>query len=166
VACDIRDDLGVSLSPGSVGDLWVKGDNVMLGYYKIPETTAQVLRDGWLNTGDLGMIDCARNLAIKGRLKDVIIHKGFNIYPAEIENVLLTHASVFKAAVVGQEEEMFGQVPVAFLAVKIKGKHLDKELRDLCAHNLATYKIPRKFIYLEDLPMNATGKVDKKQLRV
>ncbi len=165
IDCDIRDDSGLSLPIGQVGTLWVRGDNVMLGYYNLPEATTQILHDGWLNTGDLGMIDHRGNLAIKGRLKDVIIHKGFNIYPAEIENVLLAHPSVLKAAVVGQAEEMSGEVPVAFLAVKTKDKGLEKELRDLCFHNLATYKIPRKFVYLEDLPMNATGKIDKKQLR-
>lgn len=166
ISCDIRDDAGASLPQGQTGNLWVKGNNVMLGYYKAPDATALVLRDEWLCTGDLGRLDHNGNLAIKGRLKDVIIHKGFNIYPAEVENVLLTHPSVFKAAVIGQEEELAGEVPVAFVAIKTKTDRLEKELRDLCMHNLATYKIPRKFVYLDDLPMNATGKIDKKQLRI
>jgi long-chain acyl-CoA synthetase len=166
ISCDIRDEHGVSLPAGQIGTLWVKGNNVMMGYYKIPDVSAQILHKGWLNTGDLGMIDHKGILAIKGRVKDIIIHKGFNIYPAEIENVLLTHPSVFKVAVVGQKEEMYGQVPIAFVAVKIKSDHLDKELHDLCCHNLARYKIPRKFVYVDDLPMNATGKIDKKQLQI
>ncbi len=166
LACEIRDEKGQRLAAGQAGALWVKGDNVMLGYYKIPETTAKVLHDGWLNTGDLALVDQKGYLAIKGREKDIIIHKGFNIYPAEIENVLLSHPNVFKAAVIGQEEEMSGQVPVAFLAIKEKNGALERELRDLCVNNLAAYKVPRKFVYLEDLPMNATGKIDKKQLRV
>jgi long-chain acyl-CoA synthetase len=171
LVCEIRNDEGIKLARNQTGTLWVKGDNVMLGYYKSPDATAQVLCSGWLCTGDLGCIDHKGNLAIKGRLKDVIIHKGFNIYPAEIENILLTHPGVFKAAVIGQEERTGGQIPVAYLAIKNRedrediDKKLDQELRALCAHNLATYKIPRKFVYLEDLPMNATGKIDKKQLR-
>jgi long-chain acyl-CoA synthetase len=166
VDCEIRSNSGESLPAGNTGTLWIKGNNVMLGYYKMPEATAHVLHNGWLNTGDFGMIDDKGILFIKGRLKDVIIHKGFNIYPAEIENVLLTHSNIFKVAVVGQAEEMSGQVPVAFLAVKTKNDGLEKELRDLCIRNLATYKIPRKFFYLDDLPMNATGKIDKKQLLI
>lgn len=164
IQCDIRSDDGVSLGVNTIGNLWIKGDNIMMGYYKAPDATACVLVDGWLNTGDMARKDELGNLAISGRSKDIIIHKGFNIYPAEIENVLMKHPSVFKAAVIGQDEEMSGQVAIAFLAVKKIDTDLEKNLRDLCAHNLAAYKIPRKFICLEDLPMNATGKVDKKKL--
>lgn len=164
VACEIRNDQGESVGADTIGNLWVKGDNIMMGYYKAPDATACVLIDGWLKTGDMARKDKFGNLAISGRSKDIIIHKGFNIYPAEIENVLMKHPAVFKAAVIGQDEEMSGQVAIAFLAVKKIDANLEKNLRDLCAHNLAAYKIPRKFICLEDLPMNATGKVDKKQL--
>lgn len=166
LSCDIRDEQGNSLAPGKIGTLWLKGDNIMMGYYKSPEATNLVLQDGWLNTGDLASFDKLGNLAITGRIKDIIIHKGFNIYPAEIENILLMHPIVFKAAVIGLEEEASGQVPVAYVAVKNRTPDLEKVLRDLCSHNLASYKVPRKFICLDDLPMNATGKVDKKQLRV
>jgi long-chain acyl-CoA synthetase len=164
LSCDIRNDEGKSLAPNEIGTLWLKGDNIMMGYYNAPEATAKILIDGWLNTGDLAYIDNNGKLAICGRIKDIIIHKGFNIYPAEVENVLLKHPAVSKAAVIGQEEAMSGQVPVAFVAIKERGAHIEKDLRALCAHNLAAYKVPRKFICLDDLPMNATGKVDKKQL--
>ncbi len=164
--CDIRDESGKSLPPQTVGTLWIRGDNVMMGYYKSPESTAKVLVDGWLNTGDLGLIDMDGNLAISGRVKDIIIHKGFNIYPAEIENILLRHPSVFKAAVIGQEETDSGQIPVAFVAVKTQEEGLENSLRGLCNNHLATYKIPRRFICVDDLPMNSTGKVDKKQLHI
>ncbi|KKQ48636.1 MAG: AMP-dependent synthetase and ligase [candidate division TM6 bacterium GW2011_GWF2_38_10] len=166
LVCDVRNDEGESLACEQVGTLWVKGDNVMMGYYHDPEQTAKVLSDGWLNTGDLATINFFGKLAIKGRLKDVIIHKGFNIYPAEIENVLLRHPGVVKVAVIGHEESLNGQIPVAFIAAKVQGDELDRELKTLCMHNLATYKIPKRFIYVDDLPMNATGKIDKKQLRV
>ena len=162
--CQVRDDEGKILKTGQIGTLWIRGDNVMLGYYKVPDATTRVLQNGWLNTGDLVSIDKAGMITITGRSKDLIIHKGFNIYPQEIENVLLKHPAVFKAAVVGRDEVLSGQIPVAYVAVRSGHKNVEEGLRELCAHNLAAYKIPRKFICLEDLPMNATGKVDKKQL--
>ncbi len=164
ITCQIRDDQGALVPENTIGSLWIKGDNIMMGYYNAPEATAAVLQEKWLNTGDLGSIDLHGNLAIRGRTKDIIIHKGFNIYPAEIENVLMMHPSVFKAAVIGQEEDMAGQVPVAFVALRSREPDIEQILRKHCAHNLATYKVPRKIICLDDLPMNATGKIDKKQL--
>jgi long-chain acyl-CoA synthetase len=164
LACDIRNDEGNSLPPSKIGTLWIKGGNVMMGYYNAPEQTAKVLQNGWLNTGDFARFDEQGNLAICGRNKDLIIHKGFNIYPQEVENVLMSHAAVFKAAVVGREESSSGEIPVAFVAVKSYDGDLKKSLRELCSDHLASYKIPREFVCLEDLPMNATGKVDKKQL--
>ena len=162
--CDVRDDEGNTLSAGKIGTLWLKGNNIMLGYYNAPEETKKVLQNGWLNTGDLATLDANGLLAICGRSKDLIIHKGFNIYPQEIENVLMKHPAVFKVAVLGKEEQSSGQIPVAFVALKNKDKSVEKNLRILCSNNLAAYKIPRTFICLEDLPMNATGKIDKKQL--
>jgi long-chain acyl-CoA synthetase len=164
ITCQIRDTENNPLPANTIGTLWIKGGNVMMGYYKSPDATAAILQDGWLNTGDLGSIDLQGNLAIRGRIKDIIIHKGFNIYPAEIENVLMMHPTVFKAAVIGQEEDMAGQVPVAFVAIRNREVNIEQILRKHCAHNLATYKVPRKIICLDDLPMNATGKIDKKQL--
>lgn len=165
IECDIRDDNGNSLPVNSIGTLWVKGDNVMMGYYKSPEETSKILINGWLNTGDLGSINEQGHLSISGRNKDLIIHKGFNIYPQEIENVLLSHPKVMQAAVIGLHDDITGQIPIAFVALKEKDENLENNLRELCASNLASYKIPKKFIYLENLPMNATGKIDKKSLQ-
>jgi long-chain acyl-CoA synthetase len=165
ILCQIRDDAGNVQGPDTIGTLWLKGDNVMLGYYKAPHVTQQILVDGWLNTGDLASMDVLGRLAIHGRTKDVIIHKGFNIYPAEVENVLLMHPSVFRAAVIGNNDPDTGQIPVAFVATKIRNEKLEDDLRALCTRNLAAYKIPRTFVCLDDLPVNATGKVDKKQLK-
>ena len=162
---EVRDEEGKPVGAGKIGTLWVKGDNVMLGYYNAPEATAKVLQDGWLNTGDLASVDEVGNLAIRGRSKDLIIHKGLNIYPQEVENIILRHPAVFKAAVVGRDESVVGQVPIAFVAAKGDFGYVEKTLKDLCRDNLATYKIPRKFVCLDDLPMNSTGKVDKKQLK-
>jgi long-chain acyl-CoA synthetase len=158
----VRNDNGTITAAGEVGTLWIKGDNIMLGYYNAPEATAQILQNGWLNTGDLVSIDAQARIAIRGRSKDLIIHKGFNIYPQEVENVLLKHPSVFKAAVVGKAEEMSGQIPMAYVAVRSADfKAVDEELRKLCNEHLAAYKVPRQIICLEDLPMNATGTVDQ-----
>lgn len=165
VECEIRDDQGKKLSAGEIGTLWVRGDNVMLGYYKAPEATEKTLENGWLNTGDLATLDEHGVLAICGRSKDLIIHKGFNIYPQEVENILMSHPAVFKAAVIGREESVVGQVPIAYVAAKGDQEHIEKTLRELCVDNLASYKIPRKFICLDDLPMGPTGKIDKKQLQ-
>lgn len=163
--CRVCDEYGIAVPTGVVGILFIKGDNVMMGYFNAPQATAQVLSpDGWLNTGDLAYLSTDGKLAICGRNKDVIIHKGFNIYPAEIENILLRHPQVFKAAVIGKLDDDFGQIPVAYVATKQAGESLEKELKLLCGSNLASYKIPRTIICLEDLPMNATGKVDKKRL--
>lgn len=166
IECEIRDDAGNRLENGVVGNLWIKGGNIMLGYYKAQDQTNKVLVDGWLNTGDLGLLTPEQTLAICGRTKDVIIHKGFNIYPAEVENILLRHPLVFKAAVVGKEDPDTGQIPVAFVAVRSTDVGLESILRELCISNLATYKVPRKIICMEDLPMNSTGKIDKKQLTI
>ncbi|MCF7800074.1 AMP-binding protein [Candidatus Babeliales bacterium] len=164
--CDIRDDKEHSLRQDQSGILWLRGDNIMLGYYNSPEATNKILKNGWLNTGDLASLDKYGNLAINGRDKDLIIHKGFNIYPQEIENVLMSHPHVIKAAVVGIDEVLSGQVPIAYLAVKGGEQNIQDSLRLLCLNNLAQYKIPRKFVCLDDLPMNSAGKVDKKRLQI
>ena len=166
IKCDIRNKDGVSLKQGGIGTLWVQGRNIMIGYYNDPKATKSVLQNGWLNTGDLASFQQNGMLAINGRSKDLIINKGLNIYPQEIENVLMMHPTVFKAAVVGKNEEMSGQVPIAFVATKKLDSTLQASLRELCKNNLAGYKVPKKFVCLEDLPMNATGKVDKKQLNI
>lgn len=163
--CTIRGEEGKDIPQGEVGTLWVKGDNIMLGYYKAPELTAKVLKDNWFNTGDLARIDKHGRLHIVGREKDLIIHKGFNIYPQEIENVLLSHPSVTQAAVIGVTNGGFEEFPVAFVAVKEKVDNLEKELRKLCKQHLATYKIPRTFIIKKSLPVTSLAKVDKKALK-
>ena len=165
IECEIRDELEQKVPHNEVGTLWVKGGNIMMGYYKAPEATEKTLKNGWLNTGDLATLSPKGILAITGRSKDLIIHKGFNIYPAEIENVLMQHPAVFRAAVIGQDDTAAGQVPVAFIATKFNYSSLEANLRNWCANNLASYKIPRKFICMEELPMNNTGKIDKKILR-
>ncbi len=101
VEIEIRNDKGISVPQDMIGQIWVKGDNVMLGYYNEPEKTAQVIKDGWLDTGDLGYIGRQGKLIVTGRVKDIIVNKGFKIYPQEIENVILMHPDVIRVGVVG-----------------------------------------------------------------
>jgi long-chain acyl-CoA synthetase len=164
VTCQVRDDEGNPLPIGTVGTLWVSGENIMQGYYNEPVMTAQVIQNGWLNTGDLATIDAEGCIAIVGRSKDLIINKGFNIYPQEVENVLLRHPAIYKAAVIGKEEDG-GEVPVAYVALREGTKVIPAEVTAFCRENLASYKVPRVVTCLPDLPMTATGKVDKKVLR-
>jgi long-chain acyl-CoA synthetase len=165
VVCVARNEHDVDLPQGTIGVLWVKGDNVMLGYYNAQESTDKILKNGWLNTGDLGYIDSHGRIVITGREKDLIIHKGFNIYPQEIENVILSYPNAIRAGVVGRIDED-GEVPVAFVQLRSHEENCERHLRALCAQHLAAYKIPRQFFCdTKDLPATATGKIDKKVLR-
>ncbi len=165
IQAQVRDEQGQPLPAGSIGELWVKGDNIMLGYYNAPEATELVLRDGWFNTGDMVYFDEQDRLVITGRLKDVIASKGIKIYPQEIENVIMSHPLVIRVAVIGREDKAVGQVPVAYVQVREITPTLEQELQELCRKNLAPYKIPRSFVCTtESLPLTATGKIDKKRL--
>ena len=113
---------------------------------------------------DLAMIDTDGRIYMCGRLKDLIIHKGFNIYPQEIENVILSHPAVTSVGVVGKPDDEYGQIPIAFVAVRHKTETIEQELYELCKRDLAPYKIPKQFIILESLPLTPIGKVDKKVL--
>jgi long-chain acyl-CoA synthetase len=163
--CSLRDEQGNPVNSNQIGILWIKGDNVMLGYYNAPDATRDVLKDGWLNTGDFATFDKDGRLVIVGRFKDLIIHKGFNIYPQEIENILMSYPGMMNAAVVGFPDEQTGEIPVAYVVVKEPQAGLEEQLRMLCSKGLAAYKVPRHFIVMHDLPMTSLGKVDKKKLR-
>jgi long-chain acyl-CoA synthetase len=167
ISCSLRDEKGNEVKKGQKGILWVKGDNVMLGYYKAPDLTNEVLKDGWLNTGDWAYFDKKDRLVISGRHKDLIINKGFNIYPQEIENVLLSHPAVIQAAVVGKKDPDVGEVPVAFVVLREAVPNIIDDLKKLCKQHLARYKIPRQFYILkaEQLPLTPLKKIDKKRLR-
>lgn len=162
----IKDEQGNDLADGAIGQIWVRGDNVMLGYYNEPEKTAQVIKDGWFDTGDLGYINARGKLIITGRLKDIIVNKGFKIYPQEVENVILMHPAVIRAAVIGEIDEAVGEVAVAYVQIKEQEPGIEQKIRELCERNLAAYKVPRKFVCsTHNLPMTGTGKIDKKELR-
>lgn len=162
----IRDEQGNDLPHGQIGRIWAQGDNVMLGYYNEPTKTAEVIKDGWFDTGDLGYIGKNNKLVITGRLKDVIASKGFKIYPQEIENVILMYPGAVRAAVIGVVDPNVGEVPVAYVQLRHAEPDAEAKIRELCERNLAAYKIPKKFIMVtHNLPLTGTGKVDKKELR-
>jgi long-chain acyl-CoA synthetase len=165
VELSVRDEQGAEVKRGAIGELWVKGDNVMLGYYNAPEATAKVLKNGWFNTGDLVYIDTKGHIIISGRTKDLISHKGIKIYPQEVENIITSHPNVVRVAVIGKTDDTVGEFPIAFVQLRKDQENISKELQELCKKHLASYKIPREFICsTTELVTTATGKVDKKIL--
>jgi acyl-CoA synthetase (AMP-forming)/AMP-acid ligase II len=151
------------LPPGEVGEIVTRSDCVMAGYWKNPQATAQALRGGWLHTGDLGALDAEGFLTIKDRSKDMIISGGANIYPREIEEVLLRHPAVAECSVVGRPHPEWGEEVVAFVVKKAPLKN--EELDHLCLENIARFKRPREYRFVEALPKNNYGKVLKTELR-
>jgi long-chain acyl-CoA synthetase len=169
ISIEIRDNAGAHVPQEEIGVLWVKGDNIMLGYYNAPEATAKILQDGWLNTGDLVKLNSHGKLVMCGREKDLIVHKGIKIYPQEVENCLMQHAAVQAVAVIGEATPQDGEIPIAYIASRdyvAQPEVLSAELLRLCQQHLAPYKIPRAFYILKELPTTTTGKVDKKTLRI
>jgi len=156
--------LGHDVGVGEVGELIVRGPNVMKGYYKMPEETAATIRDGWLYTGDLARIDEEGYFFIVDRKKDLVIVGGYNVYPREVEEVLFAHPGVVEAAVIGLPDVDFGEAIHAY--VVLKDETISREdLSAYCAKHLAKYKIPRQFEFLEELPKNTTGKILRRSLK-
>jgi long-chain acyl-CoA synthetase len=160
----IWDDQDRVLSPGEVGEIMVRGRNVMQGYHQLPEETAKTIVNGWLHTGDLGKFDSEGFVIITGRKKELIISAGENIYPREIEDTLAQHPKVKEAAVIGIKDEVRGEVPMAFVIPKDGATVDEKELRAFCRESLANYKVPKYFELVADLPRTPTGKVLKRML--
>ncbi|MDH4100956.1 MAG: AMP-binding protein [Nitrospirota bacterium] len=168
VRVKIVGDDGVELPEGATGEIMVNGPNVMQGYYNNPTATAEVLQpDGWLLTGDWGKLDEEGFLHICGRKKDIIISAGENIYPVEIEEVILASGKAAEVAVTAMPDDMRGEVPVAYVVAAEEGADeaaLEKVLRDLCRERLAAFKVPKEFRFRKELPKGATGKVLKRKL--
>ncbi|WP_026437948.1 AMP-binding protein [Acidovorax sp. JHL-9] len=159
----VVDAAGQPVPAGETGEVVVRGETVMPGYWNNPQATAQTLRDGWLCTGDMGCLDGDGFLTLKDRSKDVIISGGSNIYPREVEEVLLLHPQVREVAVVGQPDAEWGEVPVAFV-VGNEGVTPDA-LDALCLAHIARFKRPRLYRFVSALPKNSYGKVPKTALR-
>jgi long-chain acyl-CoA synthetase len=161
----ILDDAEGALPVGEIGEVCVRGPNVMQGYYGLPEETAQALRHGWLHTGDMGRLDADRYLYIVERKKDLIIRGGFNIYPREVEDVLYAHPAVAEAAVVGRPDPLMGEDVLAFVALK-RGATADAAgLIGFCQERLAKYKCPKQVRFVDALPKSPIGKILRKELR-
>lgn len=160
----VVNELGEEVPVGQVGELIVRGPNVMKGYYKMPEETESAIRDGWLYTGDLARQDEEGYFYIVDRKKDMIIVGGYNVYPREVEEVLFEHPSIVEAAVVGVPDPTFGEEVLAFV-VKKDASLSEEQLHDYCAEKLAKYKVPKRFDFLDELPKNTTGKILRRFLK-
>ena len=165
VEVEVVNDQGQPVKLGEAGEVVARGPNVMMGYWKRPEETDQTLRGGWLHTGDVGTLDEEGLLTLKDRSKDVIISGGSNIYPREVEEVLLRHPAVAEVSVVGEPDAEWGENVVAFVVAR-PGAALDTaELDRLCLDNIARFKRPKRYQRIDALPKNMTGKVLKTELR-
>ncbi|MCY1436553.1 3-[(3aS,4S,7aS)-7a-methyl-1,5-dioxo-octahydro-1H-inden-4-yl]propanoyl:CoA ligase [compost metagenome] len=160
------DAQGNPVPPGEAGEVQVRGYNLMRGYFNDPAATAETIdADGWLHTGDVGVLDADGYLRITDRLKDMFITGGFNVYPAEIEQTLLRYPGVAQAAVIGIPDERLGEVAMAFL-LPVAGQSIDASaFLAWCREQMANYKVPRRAMLLEAMPLNAAGKVTKAALR-
>ncbi len=162
----IIDPTGREVPRGEPGEIVVRGYNVMKGYLNDPVKTAETIdADGWLHTGDIGVMDADGNIDITDRVKDMFINGGFNAYPAEIENLMMSHPGVGQVAVVGVPDERLGEVGHAFVVPAVGSDRDAEALIGWCRGEMANYKVPRHIDYVDSLPLNASGKVLKYQLR-
>lgn len=161
----IFDDSGQPLPAGEDGEIVVRGHNVMKGYYKRPEATAEAIRDGWFHTGDIGHRDQHGNFYIVDRIKDMVIRGGFNVYPRELEEVLMGHPAIALAAVIGVPHPVHGEEIEAVVVLKPGHAAGSGELVAWCKERVAAYKYPRSVRIVDALPMTATGKILKRALR-
>ncbi|MEE2999767.1 MAG: AMP-binding protein [Pseudomonadota bacterium] len=161
----IVDENDKSLGIDEIGEVCVRGDVVMIGYWQNEEATNETMRNGWLHTGDMGKIDEEGFLTLMDRSKDVIISGGSNIYPREVEEIILQHPDVLEVSVVGRAHADWGEEVIAFVVGK-KNKMIKKEeLDNLCINNIARFKRPKEYFFIEQLPKNNYGKVLKTRLR-
>jgi long-chain acyl-CoA synthetase len=149
------------LPPGEIGEVICRGSPVMAGYWNDAGATARTLRGGWLHTGDVGSFDEAGYLTLRDRSKDLIISGGANIYPREVEEVLLTHPGIREVSVIGRPDAEWGEIVVAWLV----GEASTDELDALCLSRIARFKRPKHYVFVDALPKNAYGKILKTELR-
>lgn len=161
----VVDGTGQPVPAGEIGEIVCRSDAVMAGYWRNPAGTAEALRGGWLYTGDMGSIDAQGYLTLRDRSKDVIISGGSNIYPREVEEVLLLHPGVGEVCVVGQKDQEWGEVVVAFIVARTATVVTSEELGLHCLQHIARFKRPKQYWFVESLPKNSYGKVLKRELR-
>lgn len=162
----IADDAGMEVPRGETGEILVRGQGVMLGYLDDPAATAEAIdAQGWLHTGDVGTMDAKGYVRITDRKKDLYISGGFNVYPAEVEKLLSAHPAIAMVAVVGIPDERMGEIGRAYAVPRPGTSATEADLIAWSRENMANYKVPRSFVFVEDLPRNASGKVLKTELR-
>jgi long-chain acyl-CoA synthetase len=159
------EDRPLPAGPEHVGEIVIRGHNVMKGYRGRPEETADAMRGGWFHTGDLGYRDEDGFFYIVDRKKDLLIRGGFNVYPREIEEVLHQHPAILEAAVIGRPDDRLGEEVVAFIALKKGAAATPAEVIAFAKERLAAYKYPREVVVLDKLPKGGSGKVVKTELR-
>lgn len=165
--CEVKivDEANNEVPSGDIGEIVIRGTNVMKGYYKRDDATRDVLINNWFHTGDIGKVDEEGYVSIVDRKKEMIIRGGFNVYPREVEEVVYQHESVIEVAIVGMPDKVLGEEVVAVIALK-SGKELDHDqLEQFCREHLAAYKVPRKTIIMESLPKGPTGKILKRVIK-
>jgi len=164
VVVKIINDQGEKVSIGEIGEIIVSGENVMNGYYKRPEASKEILRNGWLYTGDLAKYDEDEYIYLVGRKKNVIISGGMNIYPEEIEEILLQHPDIKEVCVLKEEHEFLGEVPIAKVVLNSTTDSLEKvekEIKKFCHKHLSRFKVPDRILIVEELDKTLTGKVKR-----
>jgi long-chain acyl-CoA synthetase len=153
------------LDVGETGEIAVKGPQIMMGYYKKPEETENALKDGWFFTGDIGKFDEDGYLSIVDRKKDMIIAGGYNIYPVELDDVLMNHPKILEACAVGIPHEYRGETVKAFIVTKEGETLTEEDVTRYCKENLAAYKVPKIFEFVAELPKSTVGKVLRRKLK-
>lgn len=165
VAIRIADESNSEIERGSVGEVQVKGPNVMLGYYNNEVLTKEIIIDGWLKTGDLGLINKEGCLVITGRKKNIIITGGMNVYPEEVEDLLSSFEVISEVVVMGSQDKLLGEIPIAFISVTANQTIDIKQLQRQCFKVMSVYKVPRVWYILDSVPKTKTGKLDRSQLK-
>lgn len=164
--CQLRlvDAAGADVAPGRTGELWLRGPNLFTHYWNRPDETARAFAGGWYRTGDVGRLDEDGFVYITGRVRELIISGGENVYPAEVERVLGEHPAVAQAAVIGRPDQRWGEVPAAYIVPEAGALPDAATLEQWCGQRLAVYKRPREWIFVDDLPRTSLGKVKKHEL--
>lgn len=160
----VVDAVGERVEPGQIGEVCVRGKHVMLGYWKNPDLTADVLRNGWYHTGDLGYLDDRGFLFLTGRKSDMIISGGENVYPSEVENAIHSHPAVLECSVLGTPDERWGELVHAVVVVRDGAQVSAEEIIEHCRDHLAGYKCPKKVTFRNGLPKTVVGKINRKEL--
>jgi len=160
----IVDESGNPLPPGEIGEIQIQGPQVMLGYYNNFQETEDAIKDGWLNTGDIGLMEPDGYFRIVDRKKDMILVSGFNVYPNEIEDVICSHPKVLECAAVGKEDPKSGEV-VRVCIVKSDKSLTEKEVIDFCKENMTGYKVPKVVEFHDELPKSNVGKILRRKLK-